>query len=64
VPFCPGDCDANTFVDVAELVRGVQVALGTDDLTACPSIDSNGDDAVVVDDLIRAINAALNGCGA
>lgn len=61
-PACPGDCDANTVVDVAELVRGVQVALGTDDLTACPAIDSNLDDAVVVDDLVRAIGAALNGC--
>jgi hypothetical protein len=63
VDVCPGDCDGNRRVDVAELVRGVQITLGTDDLTTCPVADSNGDASVAVDDLVRAINAALGGCG-
>jgi hypothetical protein len=32
-------------------------------LAFCPSFDVGGDDRVSIDELIRAVNAALKGCG-
>jgi hypothetical protein len=59
---CPGDCDASGQVDIAELIRGVNIALGTLDLPACSAIDSSANGAVTIDELIAAVSAALNGC--
>jgi hypothetical protein len=61
-PACPGDCDADGSVTVDEIIRGVNIALGTLDLSACSSFDTDGDGAVTVDELVRAVNLALNGC--
>lgn len=60
-PVCPGDCDGDGNVTVAELVRAVSVALdeGSRD---CAAADENGDGTVSVGELIRAVNAALAGC--
>ncbi len=60
---CPGDCDGNGVVTVSELVRGVNIALGTLDLLQCPAVDLNGDGTVAINELIAAVNAALAGCG-
>lgn len=49
-------------VMVNELVTEVAIALGVDDLAACPAADGTGDGQVTIDDLIRAITAALDGC--
>jgi Calx-beta domain len=62
-PPCPGDCNRDGVVDVVELVRGVDIALGTADLASCPDLDTNDSGAVEVDELVAAINAALAGCG-
>ena len=59
---CAGDCDGDGAVTVDEIVRGVDIALGSQPLTACASIDANGDGQVSVDELVRAVNAALHGC--
>jgi len=59
---CEGDCDGNGTVDVSELLRGVNISLGTSGVTACPSFDASGDGEVTVDELIRAVNNALVGC--
>jgi len=45
------------------LVRGVDIALGTMDVTGCPDFDTNGSGAVEVDELVAAVSAALGGCG-
>jgi hypothetical protein len=59
---CAGDCDDNGTVVVGELIRGVNIALGTASVDDCPAVDRNGDGQVVVNELIVAVNAALVGC--
>ncbi len=59
---CVGDCDASWQVDVSELLRGVNVALGTAPLAGCPPFDAQGDGQVSIDDLTTAIGNALAGC--
>jgi hypothetical protein len=59
---CTGDCDGEGTVTIAELIRGVNIALGTAAIDACPSFDVNGDGAVTVNELIVGVNAALDGC--
>lgn len=60
---CPGDCDASESVAINELVRCVGIALGTGELSACEACDVNGDGQVLVNELVAAVNAALNLCG-
>ncbi len=59
---CPGDCDGDGRVTVAELVRGVRIVLGVEQLSACPAMDADGNGTVAVNELIGAVNAALGGC--
>jgi hypothetical protein len=61
-PPCVGDCDGNRVVSIAELIRGVGISLGRQNLSACPSFDANGDGAVSVAELITAVNRTLRGC--
>ncbi len=60
---CVGDCDDKGTVTVDELVKGVNIALGTATLDDCDAFDSSNDGTVTVDELVTAVNAALNGCG-
>ena len=46
-----------------ELVTAVSIALGETPLSACTPIDANADGVVTIDEVIRALNNALNGCG-
>lgn len=62
IPPCPGDCDGNGVVIVAELVRGVHAALG--DAQRCVAFDVDGDTSVDVGELIGGVGAALDGCPA
>ena len=59
---CPGDCNGNGVVSIDELVTAVRIALAQSPLDTCPSADSSSDQRVTVDDLVRAVNAALRGC--
>jgi hypothetical protein len=59
---CAGDCDGNAEVTIDELIRGVNIALGSAALDTCRAFDKNGDQAVTIDELILAVNRALNGC--
>jgi hypothetical protein len=49
-------------VTVDELVRGVNVALGTAGLEVCSAFDRSGDGTVTVDELVGAVVRALEGC--
>ena len=49
---------------VDELIQGVNIALGTTSLVDCTSFDANGDGVVTIDELLAAVNRALNGCAA
>lgn len=59
---CAGDCDGSGAVDIGELIRGVNIALGNAPLSDCPAFDTNHDGAVNVNELIQGVNSALNGC--
>jgi len=60
---CTGDCGLlDGVVSVDELVKGVNIALGVAELAECPSFDSNHDELVTVDELVRAVDHALEGC--
>ncbi len=61
-PACIGDCNADHVVTVDELVRGVNILLGSLALGDCPSFDSNGDAQVTVNELVAAVRAAMTEC--
>lgn len=62
VPACIGDCNSNKQVTVEELVRGVNIALGSQRVDTCTSFDRNENGAVTIDELIAGVNSALQGC--
>ena len=59
---CPGDCNGNHVVAIDELIRGVRIALGELELSACPPFDTNSSESVSISELVSAVNAALRGC--
>jgi hypothetical protein len=63
-PRCAGDCDGNRRVDIAEIITGVNIALGNDTVGRCVAFDGDANGMVAIAELIRAVNAAANGCPA
>ena len=61
-PKCPGNCDNDTVVTMDELMLGVDIVLGRQPLQSCTAFDMNGDNQATVNELARAVNAALSGC--
>jgi hypothetical protein len=61
-PSCPGDCNGNGSVDVAELVAGVNALLGRSGVFACPILDRNADGQITIDELVVAVDNAVEGC--
>ena len=59
---CPGDCNRDGVVTINELIVGVNIALGSAQLTQCPSFDRNSDGEVAINELILGVNAALGSC--
>ena len=59
--FCPGDCDGNYRVTVAELVQGVRLALG-DTAADCTVFDLDESGFVSIAELVSAVNVSLHGC--
>ena len=59
---CVGDCDASGDVNITELIRGVNIALGEAPLDRCPAFDANDSGEVTVNELIVGVNNALAGC--
>jgi hypothetical protein len=59
---CYGDCNIDSQVVVNELITGVGISLGTTPLGTCKSFDADNSGTVTVDELVRSVNAALNGC--
>lgn len=57
-----GDCNANGVVAMSELLRGVDIDLGHQPLSACPAFDADGDAQVSIDELVTGVNIALTGC--
>lgn len=46
-----------------ELIRGLDIALGAARLEACSAFDSDSDEHVSVDELVKGVAASLVGCG-
>ncbi len=61
-PPCPGDCDMLDGPGITELIRCVNLALGSGALESCAACDVDGDGRVAINELVQAVNAALNGC--
>jgi hypothetical protein len=59
---CDGDCDQSGQVKVAEIIRGINIALGEDQLENCDAMDSDGDGAVDVAEVLSALENAISGC--
>ena len=47
---------------IPQLILGVSIALGNADMTACEPMDADGNGTCDINELIQAVNAALNGC--
>jgi YVTN family beta-propeller protein len=61
-PPCDGDCDDDAVVRVSELVTAVAIGLDRAPVLACDAADADGGGTVTVDELIRAVRGALDGC--
>jgi PAP2 superfamily. len=61
---CIGDCHNSGAVTVADLVTLVNIALGTGDITSCSTVGATQGGPITIDELVRAVNNALNGCPA
>lgn len=59
---CPADCSYDGAVTVDEIVRAVNVALGTGSLAWCLPADASGEGDVTIEELLRAVGASLDGC--
>ncbi|HVO24217.1 MAG TPA: hypothetical protein VMW56_11370 [Candidatus Margulisiibacteriota bacterium] len=63
-PICPGDCLQQGMVTINDLIKMVNIALGTEDYRDCPVGDGNGDNAITIDEIVQAVSNALTGCPA
>ncbi|MDX2171150.1 MAG: hypothetical protein SF182_29040 [Deltaproteobacteria bacterium] len=61
-PSCVGDCNGDGQVAINELITGVNIALGSSPVSACPSFDVNKDGQVAINELITGVNNALGTC--
>lgn len=59
---CAGDCDGDGVVTIAELIRGIAIALDGSAVEACAALDADADGTVGMDELITAVGRALEGC--
>ena len=65
---CAGDCNSSGAVEISDLLRMVNIFLGSVDIETCPAGDVAGgnpdgpDGQITIDELIRAVNNALTSC--
>jgi hypothetical protein len=59
---CVGDCDDSGSVAINELILGVNISLGSAELSRCSAFDRNDSGGVEINELIGGVNASLNGC--
>jgi hypothetical protein len=61
-PGCLGDCEGDGTVAIADLVKGVAIALGMQAVGVCSAMDGDQNGAVAVNELVQAVNNALSAC--
>jgi hypothetical protein len=59
---CTGDCDQNATVEVDELVLLTALAFDPRRLDTCPAADPTGDRRVTIEEAVRAVKNARDGC--
>ena len=59
---CVGDCDGDGTVSIAELITGVNMALGNAPVDDCPAFDALADRQVTINELIEGVANASRGC--
>ena len=59
---CPGDCNENHVISVAERVTGVRIALKELSLGNCAAFDTNRDSEVTVEEIVSSVKAAAAEC--
>lgn len=59
---CAGDCDRDRSVTVDEILTGVRILFGSEDISTCPACDRNQDGNITIDEVLAAVGSALNGC--
>lgn len=59
---CPGDCDLDTAVTVDEILKLVAIAIGQASIEDCQAGNTNRDETITVEEIVSAVNNALNGC--
>jgi len=59
---CDGDCRGEGAVTIDDLIRAVNIALGTAPVSSCTFADRNGDGAVTIEELVSCVQHALAGC--
>lgn len=59
---CTGACSGGAMVSVNDLLTVIEIAAGRTPLSACPVADANGDLQVSLDEVLQAVNNALDGC--
>jgi subtilase family serine protease len=59
---CVGDCNGDGAVTVNELVSMVTIALGDASVSICLAGDVSRNNVITIDEIIAAVNHALNGC--
>lgn len=59
---CVGDCDNGGSVAINELILGVNISLGSAELSRCTAFDRNDSGGIEINELISGVNASLNGC--
>lgn len=62
LPYCPGDCGFDGLVSIVDLIDSVNILLGNSSLDFCPTLDTSRDGTVTVDEVVQALNAALEDC--
>jgi hypothetical protein len=60
---CAGACAQPGLVSLNDLLTVIEIANGKQPLSACPSADVNSDGQVSLDEVLQAVNNALDGCG-
>ena len=56
---CDSDCNHDGTVTIDEIIRAVDIALGTAPVQSCAAMDINGDGTVMINELLASVNNAL-----
>ena len=59
---CVGDCNGDGVVTVNELITGIGMALGSLPASTCLSFGVPQSSSIVIGNIVRAVDNALNGC--